>query len=89
MESGYHCEVHHAREWADGGRTNADNLFFACGPHHSLISQRRRRAKIKRGRLAWSDGTGPPQVNRIHHPDELLHPDDRGEPNDDQKDDQK
>jgi hypothetical protein len=75
-EPGYHCEVHHAREWSDGGPTDADNLFFACGPHHSLISQRRRRTQPKRGRLAWSDGTGPPEVNRIHHPDELLHPDD-------------
>ena len=76
MESGYHCEVHHAREWADGGATNADNLFFACGPHHGLIGARRRRTQIERGRLAWSDGTGPPKVNRIHHPDELLHPED-------------
>ncbi len=76
MESGYHCEVHHAREWANGGRTDADNLFFACVPHHSLIGARRRRTTIKRGRLAWSDGNGPPEVNRIHHPDELLHPPD-------------
>jgi hypothetical protein len=75
MEPGYHCEVHHAREWADDGHTNADNLFFACGAHHSLVGQRRRTTKVKRGRLAWSDGTGPPEINRIHHPDELLHPD--------------
>jgi hypothetical protein len=73
-EPGYHCEVHHAREWSDGGPTDADNLFFACGPHHSLVGQRRRRTQLKRGRLAWRDGTGPPRVNRIHHPDELLHP---------------
>ena len=33
--------------------------------------------QLKRGRLAWRDGTGPPRVNRIHHPDELLHPEDR------------
>jgi hypothetical protein len=79
MEPGYHCEVHHATEWGDGGPTDADNLFFACGSHHSLVSQRRRRTQVKRGRLAWSDGTGPPEVNRIHHPDELLHPNDKGE----------
>jgi hypothetical protein len=76
MEPGYHCEVHHATEWADGGATDADNLFFACESHHGLISQRRRRTKIKRGRLAWTDGTKPPDVNRIHHPDELLRSDD-------------
>jgi hypothetical protein len=28
------------------------------------------------GRLAWTNGTGPPRVNNIHHPDELLHNDD-------------
>jgi len=78
MESGHHCEVHHAREWAEGGPTDADNLFFACGAHHSLIGARRRRTSVKRGRLAWSDGTGPPEINRIHHPDELLHPDGDG-----------
>ncbi len=60
-EPGYHCEVHHAQEWSDGGPTDADNLFFACGPHHSLIGQRRRRTQLRRGRLAWGDGTGPPQ----------------------------
>src|SRR6201993_62269 len=76
MEPGYHCEVHHATEWADGGATDADNLFFACESHHGLISQRRRRTKIKRGRLAWTDGTKPPDVNRIHHPHELLRSDD-------------
>jgi hypothetical protein len=34
------------------------------------------------GRLGWTDGTGPPEINHAHHPDELLHgdpdpPDDR------------
>lgn len=24
------------------------------------------------GRLGWTDGTGPPQTNHAHHPDELL-----------------
>ncbi len=82
MESGYHCEVHHAREWADGGPTDANNLFFACGPHHSLVGERRRKTTIKRGRLAWTDGTSPPEVNRIHHPEELLRPhdDDNNDP---------
>jgi hypothetical protein len=26
----------------------------------------------KSGRLGWTDGTGPPEINRVHHPDELL-----------------
>ncbi len=24
------------------------------------------------GRLGWTDGTGPPEINHAHHPDELL-----------------
>ena len=24
------------------------------------------------GRIAWSDGTGPPRVNDAHHPERLL-----------------
>jgi hypothetical protein len=24
------------------------------------------------GRLGWTDGTGPPEVNHTHHPDELF-----------------
>jgi hypothetical protein len=28
------------------------------------------------GRLGWTDGTGAPEINHAHHPDELL----RGDP---------
>ena len=28
------------------------------------------------GRLGWTDGNGPPQINHAHHPEELL----RGDP---------
>src|ERR1700756_1105092 len=34
LESGYRCEVHHSPDWAKGGRTDADKLFFACGCDH-------------------------------------------------------
>jgi hypothetical protein len=29
-EPGYHDEVHHSPDWATGGATDADTLFFAC-----------------------------------------------------------
>jgi hypothetical protein len=78
LEPGYHCEVHHATPWADGGGTDADNLFFACGPHHGLIDKGYRTTRVtSTGRLAWS------QINHAHHPDELLHGD-PGPPNDDE-----
>jgi len=73
VESGDHCEVHHAVDWADGGQTNADSLYFACAPDHTEATLGHVTTTITAdGRLAWSDGTGPPRVNRIHHPDELL-----------------
>lgn len=77
LEPGYHCEVHHAPEWADGGRTDADKLFFACGSDHRAASRDEWRTTVAgNGRLRWTDGTGPPGINHAHHPDELL----RGDP---------
>lgn len=77
LEPGYHCEIHHAHEWAEGGRTDADNLFFACGSDHGAVGRGEWRTAVAgNGRLAWTDGKGPPEVNHAHHPDELL----RGDP---------
>lgn len=77
LEPGYHCEVHHAPDWGKGGRTDADRLFFACGADHRTATRGQYQTfSTGTGRLAWTDGTGPPQVNRAHHPDELL----RGDP---------
>jgi len=39
LEPGYHSEVHHAPDWAQGGQTDADKLFFACGCHHGAASR--------------------------------------------------
>ncbi len=72
-EPGYHCEVHHDPPWAEGGRTDADCLFFSCGPDHTLLSKGLLQTKVTdTGRLAWTDGTGPPEINLAHHPNELL-----------------
>ena len=35
---GDHCEIHHSPDWTPHGATNADKLFFACGPDHKLIT---------------------------------------------------
>jgi hypothetical protein len=70
---GYRCEVHHAPDWAQGGRTDADKLYFACGCDHDGASRGDWRTVVTdNGRLGWTDGTGPPQINRAHHPEELL-----------------
>lgn len=77
LEPGYHCEVHHAPDWIAGGGTDADKLFFACGPDHRAVSRGEWRTAVAgNGRLGWTDGTGPPGINHAHHPDELL----RGDP---------
>src|ERR1700722_9343169 len=77
LESGYHCEVHHSPDWLHGGCTDADTLHFACCPNHGMASRGELRTQVmKNGRLGWTDGTGPPQINHAHHPDELL----RGDP---------
>jgi hypothetical protein len=77
LESGYRCEVHHSPDWGRGGRTDADKMFFACGPNHALASCGELRTVVNQnGRLGWTDGTGPPEINHAHHPDELL----RGDP---------
>ena len=77
LESGYRCEVHHSPDWAAGGRTDADTLFFACDCDHDGASRGDWHTVVTDGgRLGWTDGSGPPQINHAHHPEELL----RGDP---------
>ena len=76
LEPGYHCEVHHSPEFARGGRTDADQLYFLCGCDHGMASRGESQTRVVDGRLGWTDGSGPPEINHAHHPDELL----RGDP---------
>lgn len=76
---GYDCEIHHAREWVAGGATDADNLFFCCGTDHAAATDGAYTTTVTQdGRIGWTDGTGPPRVNGVHHPERLL--DDDGGP---------
>jgi hypothetical protein len=73
---GYRCEVHHAPDWAHGGRTDADKLYFGCGGDHAMATNGELHTQVTTtGRLAWTDGTSPPEINHAHHPEELLHGD--------------
>ncbi|MDT5207781.1 MAG: hypothetical protein QOF67_196 [Mycobacterium sp.] len=73
LEPGYHSEVHHSPGWAAGGSTDADALFFACGPDHKRVSNGDWETTVTdTGRLAWTDGAKPPEINHAHHPEELL-----------------
>jgi hypothetical protein len=84
---GYLCEAHHRDEWADGGNTDADQLTFACGPHHRLIGNGDMQwATVPApaghptpGRTQWIppktvDPTQAPRINHFHHPSEYLAP---------------
>ncbi|OBH00348.1 MULTISPECIES: 13E12 repeat family protein [unclassified Mycobacterium] len=83
---GYRSEVHHAPDWAAGGRTDADKLFFACDNDHDAATRGDYHTEVTdTGRLAWTNGTTPPAINHAHHPEELLHsnpdpPDEEQEP---------
>lgn len=81
LAPGYECEVHHSPEWSAGGRTDADELFFACSPDHTLVTDGHWKTEVtSNGRLGWtenrSSAQSAPRVNRAHHADELL----RGDP---------
>ncbi|BBY61293.1 HNH endonuclease signature motif containing protein [Mycolicibacterium sarraceniae] len=73
FEPGYHCEVHHAQPWSEGGPTDADNLHFGCACDHKMATDGEYTTTVTEdGRIAWSDGSGPPRVNDVHHPERLL-----------------
>jgi len=78
---GYWCEVHHLNEWAAGGMTDADNLTFACAPHHKLVEKGWRTRKNRSGDTEWIP---PPRLDRgvrtndYHHPERVV--DDRAGP---------
>ncbi|MCV7059391.1 hypothetical protein H7I76_00605, partial [Mycolicibacterium vaccae] len=40
------AEVHHAPGWYPDGRTDADALYFACGPDHKLLTDGHWRAAV-------------------------------------------
>ena len=74
---GYLCEVHHVTDYATCHSTDVNDLTFACGPHHRLLTpggwttkknthsdtEWRPPPKLDRGR---------PRTNTFHHPEKLL-----------------
>ena len=74
---GYGCQVHHAeKDWADGGKTDVDDLGFACGPHNRLVKRGGWRTRKRRdGSTEWLPPAQLPLVggvNRFHHADKLA-----------------
>ena len=74
--TGYHTEIHHIDEWANGGNTDIDRLTLACKTDHGTIKPGGwRTRKRKDGRTEWIP---PPHLplrggtNDFHHPERML-----------------
>jgi hypothetical protein len=90
----YGSQVHHAaRDWADDGQTNVDELGLACGPDNRMVGPGGWETRVNRDNdVEWIPpsglDTGQARVNDYHRPERLHRPlddEDRDgrEPNDD------
>ncbi len=63
-----HCQRHHVIAWADGGRTDLDNLTLVCGYHHREFDRGGWSCQVTDGipqwiPPAWIDPTRTPRRN--------------------------
>ncbi|MCG7593018.1 HNH endonuclease signature motif containing protein [Mycobacterium sp. PSTR-4-N] len=78
---GYWAQVHHVRDWKDGGATDITNLTLACGPDNRMVEQTGWTTKVNhRGQTEWLPppdlDTGGRRTNGYHHPERHLLPED-------------
>jgi len=57
--SRYRLQIHHVRSWADGGRTDPENLTTLCWFHHHVVIH---------GQAFTIDRSSPPQRRRLLRP---------------------
>ncbi|GAC69401.1 hypothetical protein GS4_24_00470 [Gordonia soli NBRC 108243] len=79
-----HSEAHHLTDWAEGGRTDINELGVACPKHNRAAGPRRdqwtTRLDRTTRRVTWTppattqpiNGPPTPRINNIHHPDRAL-----------------
>jgi hypothetical protein len=78
----YGTQVHHAaRDWADDGQTNVDELGLACGPDNRMVGPGGWTTRINQDNdVEWIPppdlDTGQARVNDYHRPERLHHPPD-------------
>jgi hypothetical protein len=78
---GYLCDVHHCTDYATCHTTDINDLTFACGSHHRLITPGGwTTQKHPDGHTEWIPpphlDRGQPRTNIFHHPEKLLRNDD-------------
>ena len=78
----YGAQVHHAaRDWADDGHTNVNDLALACGPDNRMVGPHGWTTRINAiNDVEWIPpgplDTGQARVNHYHRPEALLRPPD-------------
>jgi hypothetical protein len=74
----YWCQAHHVNtDWADGGRTDIDNLTLACGPHNRKVRPGGwKTRKPPGGPTRWipppRHDHGQRRTNTYFHPERML-----------------
>ncbi|MBE8520806.1 DUF222 domain-containing protein [Amycolatopsis sp. H6(2020)] len=69
-----HCQGHHIRHWADGGRTDLTNLVLMCAHHHRLLHHSGWQVRIAPDGLpeflppVFIDRRRKPRRNNLHEP---------------------
>ncbi|TAM63335.1 HNH endonuclease signature motif containing protein [Mycobacterium sp.] len=82
---GYYCEVHHTTDYATCHTTDINDLTFACGPHHRMLTPGAwTTRKNTRGDTEWRPPAhlerGQPRTNAYHHPERFLNHDEDDDP---------
>jgi Domain of unknown function (DUF222)/HNH endonuclease len=69
-------EIHHATDWAHGGRTDLNNLAIACGYHNNFAPIQGWRTVMIEGIPHWQPPpwhpVQQPRRNYLHHPELLM-----------------
>jgi Domain of unknown function (DUF222)/HNH endonuclease len=67
------CDAHHVTHWADGGKTDLDNMVLLCRRHHRILHHSAWEITFLNGiphfiPPAWLDPDRTPVRNVLHHP---------------------
>jgi Domain of unknown function (DUF222)/HNH endonuclease len=67
------CDAHHVTHWADGGKTDLDNMVLLCRRHHRVLHHSAWEIQFINGipyfiPPAWLDPQRTPVRNVLHHP---------------------